>query len=186
MYWKGLTAGLLATAFWAYAATLQQLSLDQIGDSSTAVVRARILSATTAFSGPTIYTHYKIQVSETLKGQPPAEFVLPGGVSGHYRQSFPGVPALAPGSEYVLFLWTSRTTGLTFPVGLTQGIFDVSSRKDGSVILSRRPIGELMLDASGRPVMDRPPRTGLSALRTRIAASRPPMNEAAGPDGAAK
>jgi hypothetical protein len=181
MYRVGFTAGLLAIAFCASAATLQQLSLDQIGDSATAIVRARIVSATTALSGPTIYTHYKLQVSETLKGQPQAEFVLPGGVSGHYRQSFPGVPVLAPGAEYVLFLWTSSSTGLTFPVGLTQGIFDVSSQKDGSVVLSRPPIGELMLDVRGRPVTDRPPRTALSALRIRMAASR-----AAAPVGVAK
>ena len=182
MHWKGFTAGLLATAFCLSAATLQQLTLDQIGDAATAIVRARIVSATPGFSGATIYTHYKIQASETLKGQTPAEFVLPGGVSGHYRQSFPGVPALASGSEYVLFLWTSPTTGLTWPVGLTQGILDVSSQKDGSVVLSRRTTGELMLDATGRPVTDQPPRTALSALRTRIlAASRGP-----GPGGAAK
>src|SRR6185437_15934489 len=111
MYRVGFSAGLLAIAFCASAATLQQLSLDQIGDSATAIVRARIVSATTSFSGPTIYTHYKIQASETLKGQTPAEFVLPGGVSGHYRQSFPGVPALTSGAEYVLFLWTSPGTG---------------------------------------------------------------------------
>jgi hypothetical protein len=171
MYWKGLIAGLLAAAFCLSAATLQQLSLDQIGDSATAIVRARIVSTTSSFSGPTIYTHYKIQASEALKGQAPAEFVLPGGVSGHYRQSFPGVPALAAGVEYVLFLWTSPATGLTYPVGLTQGIFDISSQKDGSVILSRQPIGELMLDGSGRPVTDRPPRTGLATLRARIAAA---------------
>lgn len=182
MYWKGFTAGLLATAFCVSAATLQQLSLDQIGDSATAIVCARIVSITTSFSGPTIYTHYKIQTSETLKGEAPAEFVLPGGVSGHYRQSFPGVPALASGSEYVLFLWKSPTTGLTWPVGLTQGILDVSRQKDGSVVLSRQPIGELMLDATGKPVTDQPPRTALSALRTRIlAASQGPV-----PGGAAK
>jgi hypothetical protein len=181
MFWKGLAAGLLAAAFCLSAATLQQLSLDQIGDSATAIVRAKIVSAATSFSGSTIYTHYKIQASETLKGQVPAEFVLPGGVSGHYRQSFPGVPALAPGAEYVLFLWTSPSTGLTFPVGLTQGIFDVSSQKDGSAVLSRQPIGELMLDGSGRPVIDRPPQTALSALRTRIAA-----HAAAAPHGTDK
>lgn len=182
MHWKGLTVSLLAAAFCGSAATLQQLSLDQIGDSATSIVRAQIVSATTSFSGPTIYTHYKIQPSEVLKGQAPAEFVLPGGVSGHYRQSFPGVPALTPGAEYVLFLWTSPTTGLTWPVGLTQGIFNVSSQSDGSVVLSRQPIGELMLDASGRPATDRPPRTALSALRTRIAAA----SRAAASNGAAK
>jgi hypothetical protein len=185
MYRVGFSAGLLAIAFCASAATLQQLSLDEIGDSATAIVRARIVSATAAFSGPTIYTHYKIQISETLKGQPPAEFVLPGGIFGHFRQSFPGVPALAPGSEHVLFLWTSRATGLTFPVGLTQGILDVSSQQNGSIFLSRRRIGELMLDVTGRPVIDRPPRTALGALRSRIV-SRLPKDGPAAPSGAAK
>jgi hypothetical protein len=172
MYWYALTLGFLGAALCAPAATLQQLTLDQIGDSATAVVHARIASVSTAFSGPAIYTHYRLQILETLKGAPPSDFVLPGGVSGHYRQSFPGVPQLAPGAEYVLFLWTSQRTGLTFPVGFSQGIFDVTAQSDGSTLLSRAPIGEMILDASGRPVADRPPRTMLSALRTRFAVSR--------------
>jgi hypothetical protein len=172
MYRYALILGFLGAALCAPAATLQQLTLDQIGDSATAVVHARIASTSTAFSGPTIYTHYRLQVLETLKGSAPSDFVLPGGVSGRYRQSFPGVPQLAPGAEYVLFLWTSRRTGLTFPVGFSQGIFDVTAQSDGSMLLSRARIGEMMLDASGRPVADRPPRTMLSALRSRFSAAR--------------
>jgi hypothetical protein len=165
-------------AFAASAATLEQLSLDQLSESATSIVRARITSASASFSGrgtatETVYTHYRFQVTETLKGSPPAEFVLPGGVAGHYRQSFPGVPQLAVGTEYVLFLWTSSRTGLTHPVGLSQGILNVAVQPDGSTILSRPRIGELMLNATGRPVPDQPPSTGLSALRSRIlAASR--------------
>jgi hypothetical protein len=171
MYRYALILGFLG-ALCAPAATLQQLTLDQIGASATSVVHARIASASTAFSGATIYTHYKLQILETLKGSGPTEFVLPGGVSGRYRQSFPGVPELSPGTEYVLFLWTSQHSGLTFPVGLSQGIFRVTAQADGSIMLSRARIGEMMLDASGRPVADRPPRTRLSLLRSRFAGSR--------------
>jgi hypothetical protein len=172
MYRYALALGVLGTALWAPAATLQQLTLDQIGASASSVVHARIASASTAFSGAAIYTHYRLQILETLKGAAPAEFVLPGGVSGHYRQSFPGVPELSPGTEYVLFLWTSQRTGLTFPVGLSQGIFDVTAQSDGAILLTRPRIGEMMLDASGRPVADTPPRTMLGALRTRFSAAR--------------
>ncbi len=160
----------LAAALSAPAATLEQLSLDQITSAATSIVRVRISSVSTAFSGSTIYTHYQLQTEETLKGTAPAEFVLPGGVNGHYRQSFPGVPVLSAGSEYVLFLWTSPRTGLTFPVGLSQGILNPTAQSDGSVTLSRAPIGELMLDATGRPATDVPPSTRLRDLRARIAA----------------
>jgi hypothetical protein len=86
----------------AAAATLQQLSMDQIAQSATAIVRAHITGSSASFTGSTIYTHYKLQISETWKGSPGAEVMLPGGVAGGYRQSFPGVPTLQTGAEYVL------------------------------------------------------------------------------------
>src|SRR5580698_1807744 len=109
----------------AGAATLQQLSLDQITQSATAIVRARVTGSSASFTGSTIYTHYKLQVSEVWKGSGATEVVLPGGVAGGYRQSFPGVPVLNTGAEYVLFLWRSGSTGITHLVGLTQGLFNV-------------------------------------------------------------
>lgn len=165
-----LVLALFAASLSSSAATLQQLSLDQIGESATAIVHARIGTVSTGFIGSTIYTHYQLQIVETLKGTAPAEFVLPGGVSGHYHQSFPGVPVLAQGSEYVLFLWTSSHTGLTFPVGFSQGILNVTAQPDGSTLLSRPRIGELMLDSTGRPATDRPPSAKLTDLRAKIAA----------------
>ena len=89
----------------------QQLSTDQMAKSATAIVRARVTGSSADFSGSTIYTHYKLQVSEVWKGSGMAEVMLPGGVANGYRQAFPGVPVLQTGSEYVLFLWTSQKTG---------------------------------------------------------------------------
>jgi hypothetical protein len=162
----GLIAALWSCCL-AAAATLQQLSLDQLTQSATAIIRARVLSSSASFTGSTIYTHYKLQASETWKGFPAAEVMLPGGVAGSYRQTFPGVPALQTGAEYVLFLWTS-STGITHLVGLSQGIFSMSRETDGSMEVSRPEIGETMLDAAGRKVRDRAVRMLLSDMKTQV------------------
>src|ERR1700761_266735 len=84
----------------APAATIQQLSLDQMTLDATAIVRARVTGSSVSFTGATIYTHYKLQVSEVWNGSGAAEVMLPGGVAGGYRQTYPGVPALKTGTEY--------------------------------------------------------------------------------------
>lgn len=152
----------------APAATLQHLTLDQMTQDATAIVRARVTGASASFTGATIYTHYKLQVSEVWKGSGAAEVMLPGGNAGGYRQSFPGVPALKTGAEYLLFLWTSGSTGITHLVGLSQGMFDVTTQKDGSILVSRPRIGETVLDSAGREVQDQAVRMNLSAIRTRV------------------
>jgi hypothetical protein len=151
----------------AAAATLQQLSLDQMTQSATAIVRARVISSSASLTGSTIYTHYKLQSSETWKGFPASEVMLPGGVAGGYRQSLPGVPTLQPDTDYVLFLWTS-STGITHVVGLSQGIFNVTQQTDGAILVGRPEIGETMLDAAGRKVRDQAIQMQLVDLKTRI------------------
>ena len=152
----------------AAAATLQQLSLDQMTQNSTAIVRAHVTGSSAGFTGSTIYTHYKLQISETWKGAPGTEVMLPGGVAGGYRQSFPGVPSLQTGAEYVLFLWKSASTGITHVVGLSQGIFNVTQQADGSLQAGRPVIGETMLDASGRPVKDHAVQMQLSDMKAHV------------------
>ena len=149
----------------AAAATLQQLSMDQMTQSATAIVRARVTGSSASFTGSTIYTHYKLQISETWKGTPGTEVMLPGGVAGGLRQSFPGVPTLETGAEYVLYLWKSSTTGITHIVGLSQGIFNVTKEPDGSYQVSRPRIGETMMDATGHLVRDQAVQMRLSAMK---------------------
>ena len=152
----------------AAAATLQQLSMDQMAQSATAIVRARVTGSSASFTGSTIYTHYKLQVSETWKGVPGTEVMLPGGVAGGYRQSFPGVPSLEIGAEYVLYLWKSSTTGIIHIVGLSQGIFNVTQQADGSIQVGRPAIGETMLDAAGHPAKDHAVQMQLSDMKAHV------------------
>jgi hypothetical protein len=163
-----LVFALLAGCVLSRAATLQQLSMDQMTQSATAIVRARVTGSSARFTGSTIYTHYQLQVTETWKGAAPAELMLPGGVANGYRQSFPGVPALTPGTEYVLFLWTSSQTGITHLVGLSQGLFNLNPQADGSTLATRPLVGEMMLDASGRRVTDRAVTMDLTDMRSQV------------------
>lgn len=152
----------------ASAATLVQLSMSQMARQSTAIVRASVVSSSASFTGSTIYTHYKLNVTETWKGKAPAEFVVPGGIANGYRQSFPGAPSLQPGVEYVLFLWTSKA-GITHIVGLTQGLFNLSTPTGGSLQATRQPAGETMLDSAGRQVQDLGLQMGLADLKAAVA-----------------
>ena len=117
---------------------------------------------------PTIYTHYKLAVSEVWKGSATVEVMLPGGEFAGKKQSFPGVPELRVGSEYVLFLWKSPSTGIVHTMGLTQGIFEIAPQRDGSLVASRRASGELMLDASGRRVPDQAIRMNIVDIKTHV------------------
>lgn len=152
----------------ASAATLEQLSIARMSQSATAIVRARIADSSASVTSATIYTHYKLQVKEVWKGVAADEVMLPGGLADGNRQSFPGVPELSVGSEYVLFLWKSSSTGITHVLGLTQGLFNVSQQSDGSVIAWRPKIGEMMLDAAGRKVADQPVSMKIGDLKTRV------------------
>jgi hypothetical protein len=152
----------------ASAATLEQLSMEQMSQGATSIVRARVTDSYTSVINSTIYTHYKLQVSEVWKGSPATEVLLPGGVSGRNRQSFPGIPELRTGPEYVLFLWKAPSTGITHLLGLTQGLFSVGEQADGTVIAFRPKIGEMMLDAAGRKVADQAISMRMADMKTRV------------------
>jgi hypothetical protein len=152
-------------------ATLERLSLDDMIAKSTAIVRATVGESYGAAAGPLIYTHYRLNVSETLKGAVPAavDVAVPGGAAGHFRQTFAGSPAFKTGSEYVFFLWTGKS-GLTQVIGLTQGLFALSNGSAADPVATRPAAAELMLDrTTGRPVKDQTLVMRLSDLRRQIA-----------------
>jgi hypothetical protein len=155
------------------SATLERLSLDDMIAKSTAIVRCKVTASWAAFSGPVIYTHYRVQVSERFKGQNSGtvEVLVPGGEANGLRQSFAGAPELKPGEDYVLFLFTGRT-GTTMVIGLTQGLFSLAQETPADPLATRRATRELMLDpGTGSPVKDETMVMRLSQLRTRIAAT---------------
>jgi hypothetical protein len=152
------------------AATLERLSLDEMISKSTAIVRGKVLSSYTASSGPVIYTHYRIQVSETLKGPAGSsvEIQLPGGVANNLRQSFAGVPQFHAGDEFVFFLWTGKS-GATQVLGLTQGLFSVAAGGSADPVTTRSASHEVMLEpGTGKQVKDKTLTMHLSELRSRI------------------
>lgn len=159
----------LVLGFVLEAATLQRLSLDEMTRKSTAIVRARVTGSYAAPAGRTIYTHYRVQVSDRWKGDGGAalDVVLPGGAAGGVRQTFPGTPVLAAGKEYLLFLWTGKS-GLTHVIGLSQGIFELKPGSDGQLTALRGAPTELMVDSAGRPVRESALTMRFSDLRQRV------------------
>jgi hypothetical protein len=152
------------------ATTLQKLTLPEMAQQSTAVVRARVVGAVGVLRGSDVYTVYKLEPIEVWKSPAsgvPTEVAIPGGVAGGLRQPVDGAPALLQNHEYVLFLWTSKT-GLTQLIGLSQGLFDVRGA-DANVF--RAPASERMLDAEGRPVSDAAVAMKLAELKTQVASA---------------
>ncbi len=149
--------------------------MDDVIAKSTFIVRGKVTGSWAALSGPAIYTHYTIQVEERFKGTvgSSVEVLIPGGVANNMRQVFPGAPSLNSGTEYVFFLWTSRA-GITQVIGLTQGLFALSSGSWSDPVATRSATQELMLDRNtGRPVKDQTLTMRLSELRSRIATALP-------------
>jgi hypothetical protein len=161
-----LTLGVMAPT---WATTLEQLTLDEMAQKSTAIVRARVTGSHSGTRGASIYTYFELQVIETWKsaGQKTTEVAVPGGVADGIRQSVTGAPELKPGQEYVLFLWTSRS-GLTQVIGLSQGLFQLSEEGSGKAVAKRPASSELMVDQSGLPVDDRAVSMPLQDLRTQV------------------
>ena len=152
------------------AATLEKLTLDEMIQKSTDIVRGKVVGSRVSERSPLVYTHWKIQIAGRWKGESAAtmEVVTPGGAVNGIRQVFPGAPTLAEGTEYVLFLWTGKSK-LTHVIGLTQGLFDLKLDGAGVAMLSRPGSTEVMLDPkTGREVDDEAVRMKLSELSGRI------------------
>jgi hypothetical protein len=152
-------------------ATLERLSFDDMVVKSTAIVRGKVANSYSAFSGRVIYTHYSVQVTETLKGAASAtvDVAVPGGVANNLRQTISGAPLLRQGDEFVFFLWTGRS-GLTQIIGLSQGLFSLASGSSDPVA-TRGASRELMVaSGTGQRVTDRTLTMRMSELRTRVAA----------------
>jgi hypothetical protein len=150
------------------AATLERLSLNQMTERSTAIVRARVTATHSIARGALIFTAYRLQISEQWKvtGTLPNEVLVPGGSLRRAQQTFSGAPRLEPGTDYVLFLWTGPS-GATQIIGLSQGLFELQQQK-GQLIAFRAGSTEEMVDASGAPVQDATFSLPVSDLNARV------------------
>jgi hypothetical protein len=161
-----LSCGILALALsFANATTLRQLSLDDMIQKSTAIVRGRVQLNGAKIEGGYIYTHYTVQVAEQWKGASVShiDLAVPGGTANGLEQTIAGAPVFTDGQEYVLYLWTSRS-GITQVIGLSQGLF-VSANG----MVARPGITEHMIDAKGAEASDQGMQMTLAAMRARVA-----------------
>lgn len=155
------------------AAILERLSLDELTQQSTAIVRAKAVGSFAEFRGSMIYTHWKIQVVDRWKGpdRSTLEVLVPGGRTRELHQDVAGAPMLLTGKEYLLFLWTSKS-GSTYITGLSQGLFELGKNAADDWVVSRSASGEPMLDhATWTLVKDESIQMRYSEITSRIAAT---------------
>lgn len=167
-----LVAQLALLAASVSGATLEKLSFDEMVNRSTAIVRATVGPGSGRQHGALVYTHHRLSVLESWKGNPATslEVVVPGGHVGRLQHSVAGAPVLTPGTELVLFLWTARS-GLTHVIGLSQGVFQLERGADGSQILNRAPVTATLVAPSGRPVHDDGMTMPMTEFRTRVSST---------------
>jgi hypothetical protein len=162
--------GLLLAALLLPGATLEKLSLEEMIEKSSAIVRGRVVSSRSLARGPVIYTLSSVEILERWKGpdRQSVEVAIPGGARGGLKQEFSGAPEIGRDSEYVFFLWTGRS-GINHVIGLSQGLFTITTGENGEVIVHRAASGEVMLDPkSGRPIEDEALTLALDELRDRV------------------
>jgi hypothetical protein len=159
---------MLTLAATAGATSLQKLSLDDMIQKSTGVVRGKVTSSYVGSIRGNLYTYYRVQVLEAWKASNNGmiDIAVPGGASGGKRQVVEGAPVLATGQEYVVFYWTSKT-GLTQVLGLTQGLF-AETDNTANPMFVRRASGEPIFDQYGKPTQDESLSMRASDLRARV------------------
>lgn len=169
-----LIFGLLALSSFcqtAQASTVFKLSLDEIIQKATVIVRGRVGGCEGVQRGQLVFTECTISVSEMLKGRSAATMLvsIPGGVAGRLRQTVAGAPRLDRAQHYVLFIWTSPL-GVNHIIGLSQGVFELRDASGGQMA-ERGPIEEAkVVDGAGNEVADKGVSIRMADLRTRIAA----------------
>ena len=137
---------LLVVCLPAVAATLEQMSLEDLTNESTSIVRVHAGESRSALVGPLIYTFTTLRVLAAFKGDPgrEVEVALLGGEVGDISQSFGGVPRLEPGREYLVFLWRGPS-GLTQITGLSQGLLEIEDQPAGDRLATREPSPDLLI-----------------------------------------
>ena len=136
------------TAATASATTLVRMSLDQLAEASTEIIRGHVVSQETLWNpGHTrIYTYTTLALEQTYKGSPPSLLVVqqPGGKIGNVHVFVAGTIQFHLQSGYVLFLERSPADPSKFlPVGMMQAAYRIyrdAKTQEEELIL---PLGSL-------------------------------------------
>ena len=138
----------------ARATTLVRLSLEQLTEASSAIVRGHVVSQESGWNPAHthIFTTTTIAVDQALKGNVQPEVVIEqlGGKLGHRREYVAGTVHFFPQASYWLFLEPAAAgTGRDMGVGMAQGAYriyqDPATREERVI----RPFGGAFYGTSG-------------------------------------
>ena len=134
------------------AGTAERLDFQTLSDSAELILEGVVLAAIPIRTPEgRIETEYHLNVDRTFWGEdlPTRALRLPGGVlSDGSGLLLPGVPRLATGERYVLFLSERGSSGVRMPVGLGQGRYQVVPGPGGVRMVARR-MGDTALTGGG-------------------------------------
>lgn len=143
-------SGLLALcAAAAGATTVERWPLDRTCEVAENIAHVRVLEATPEVGdGGYVWTTYRLEVLEALKGQPgpELEIVQVGGVVGERGTLAPGIPHFVQGEEAVVFT-ADFGGGRQSIVNTSQGALRVQAGEGRSV---RREVALLHPELAGR------------------------------------
>jgi hypothetical protein len=137
----------------ASATTLVRMSLDQLAEASTEIIRGHVVSQQTLWNSQhtRVYTYTTLALDQTYKGNPPSFPVVqqPGGTVGKVRVFVAGTVQFHAQAGYMLFLERSAADPSKFLlVGMVQGAYRIyrdAKTQEEKLIL---PLGAL---ARGAP-----------------------------------
>lgn len=131
-----------------------RLSLEQMVESSERIVHGRSVRSWSAWDADhrIIWTHYEIEVSDSLKGEPVRTMVVsePGGAVDGMELTIAGMPRYGAGEEMVMFLYRTPI-GLWRARGLGQGKYAVVKDGDGAVRVHADLGGAVVIEPNGTP-----------------------------------
>lgn len=148
---------LLSMGMWvatAHGTTLVRLSLEQLSQASTDIVRGHVVSQESQWNPEhtQIVTLTTVAVDQAMKGHPPATMVIEqlGGTVGHIRSRVAGTVNFLPQGDYLLFLEPAAANSSRYlPVGMMQGAYkiyrDAATREERVT----QPPGGFFYDARG-------------------------------------
>jgi hypothetical protein len=171
MFTRSILGLCLVVCLSARAATLEQMSIEDLTLESTSIVRGYAAGSRAARVGSIIYTFTTFRLAESLKGEPTrkVEIALPGGQVGDVSQRFGGVPRLEAGEEYLVFLWRGPS-GLTQITGLSQGLIQIENTPERFAI--REPSPDLVIaPETGKAAKNERLRMPIGGLVARIRAA---------------
>ena len=140
---------LLTVACPARAASVRQLLLDEIIDTSAIAFQGTCTSNRTERDALTnfIVTYTTFDVKDVLKGSVLTTHTIkqiggkmPGGEAG-FRVD--GIPSFTVGEDYVVFLAGVSTAGFSSPIGLAQGKFTVRQNAAGKTVSNGSDFSEM-------------------------------------------